>query len=118
MFINFTNHPSDGWSQKQRKAACQYGEIVDLPFPFIDPHYTKEDILHIVRDYAEKIFDIKEQETVVHVMGEMTFTHNIVNILKEAGIKCLASTTVRNNDMITSDDGRTPEYVFVQFREY
>ena len=30
MFINLTNHPSDKWSESQRKAAEEYGEIVDI----------------------------------------------------------------------------------------
>ena len=33
VFVNFTNHPSETWEEKQIEAAHQYGKIVDLPFP-------------------------------------------------------------------------------------
>ena len=60
---------------------------------------------------------IKEGETVVHVMGEMTFTYNMVNALKNVGITCLASTTERLVTM-TSDGKKVSDFKFVQFREY
>lgn len=117
MFINLTNHPSSGWSEEQLTAARKYGEIVDLHFPVIEPFYTKEDVLCSVKAYVEMICDIKDDNTVVHVMGEMTFTHNLVNSLKEKGIKCVASTTERNT-VIMPDGKKISEFKFVQFREY
>ena len=33
IFINFSNHPSDRWDDKQKKASEQYGRIKDIPFP-------------------------------------------------------------------------------------
>lgn len=116
MFINLTNHPSENWSEEQLSAARQYGEVVDMPFPAIDPHITKEDILKYVCLYMQMIEDIREAEMVVHIMGEMTFTHNMVNALKAAGITCLASTTERN--MVMMDGKKVSEFTFVQFREY
>ena len=79
--------------------------------------YTKEDILRHVKVYTEMIKGVIEGETVVHVMGEMTFTYNLANTLKEEGITCLASTTERNTIM-TSDGKKISEFKFVQFREY
>lgn len=117
MFINLTNHPSEKWSEEQLKAARHYGEIVDLSFPIIEPTFTKDDILLLVEECTKAIMGIKEGETVVHVMGEMTFTYNIVNALKDAGITCLASTTERNTIM-TTDGKKISEFKFVLFREY
>ena len=117
MFINLTNHPSERWSKEQLNAARQYGEVIDLPFPIIEPNFTREDVLHIVKVYVEMIEGIKDDDTVVHVMGEMTFTYNLANTLKEEGITCLASTTERNTIM-TSDGKKISEFKFVQFREY
>ena len=37
MFINYTNHPSDAWGEKQREEASKYGEILDIHFPDISP---------------------------------------------------------------------------------
>lgn len=117
MFINLTNHPSEKWSEEQRNAACKYGEVVDMSFPIIEPTFTKEDILHFVKVYLEMIEGIMDDNTVVHVMGEMTFTYNIVYALKSLGIPCLASTTERNTTM-TPDGKKISEFKFVQFREY
>lgn len=117
MFINLSNHPSSGWCEEQFEAARKYGEVVDLSFPIIEPTFTKDDILYLVKEYMEVITGMKDGETVVHVMGEMTFTHNIVNALKEVGIICLASTTERLVKM-TSDGKKISEFKFVQFREY
>ena len=30
IFINFSNHSSDRWSNEQKKAALNYGEIIDI----------------------------------------------------------------------------------------
>lgn len=117
MFINLTNHPSESWSEEQLNAARQYGEVVDMSFPIIEPTFTKEDIMFLVRERTEVILGIKDGDTVVHVMGEMTFTYNLVKALKEKGITCLASTTERNTIM-TPDGKKISEFKFVQFREY
>ena len=116
MFINLTNHPSSCWSEEQLKAAQQYGDIVDLSFPNIEPFFTSEDI-HELADEAVK--EIKTQDThpVVHVMGEMTFTYAIVSRLKAKGITCVASTTERLVKMMP-DGKKVSEFKFVQFREY
>lgn len=99
------------------KAARNYGEVVDMPFPIIEPNFTREDILHCVKVYVEMIERMKDDNTVVHVMGEMTFTYNLVNALKELDITCLASTTERLVKMMP-DGKKTSEFIFVQFREY
>ena len=117
MFINLTNHPSERWSEEQLNAARQYGEVVDVPFPIIEPTFTKDDIMLLVKECTETISKLMEGNTVVHVMGEMTFTHNLVNALKKAGITCLASTTERNTIM-TPDGKKISDFKFVQFREY
>ena len=117
MFINLTNHPSTEWSEEQLDAARQYGEIVDIPFPIIEPEWTKADIMRSVKVYVEMIMGLKADETVIHVMGEMTFTHNLVNAMKAQGITCVASTTERNT-IITPDGKKVSEFKFVQFREY
>ena len=117
MFINLTNHPSERWSEEQLNAARYYGEIVDLSFPIIEPTFTREDIMFLVKECTETILGITDGNVVVHVMGEMTFTYNIVNALKEKGITCLASTSERNIIM-TPDGKKISEFKFVQFREY
>lgn len=39
MLLNLSNHPSSLWCDEQKKAAeTLFGEIVDLPFPQVDPN--------------------------------------------------------------------------------
>ena len=116
MFINLTNHPSSGWSEEQLKAAQQYGEIVDISFPNIEPFFTSE-VIHELADAAVKEIKIQDAHPVVHVMGEMTFTYAIVSRLKALGITCMASTTERLIKMMP-DGKKISEFKFVQFREY
>lgn len=116
MFINLTNHPSSGWSEEQLKAAQEYGEVIDLTFPNIEPHFTSKDIHELADTTVKGIMELDEQP-VVHVMGEMTFTYAIVFRLKAKGITCVASTTERIVKMMP-DGKKISEFKFVQFREY
>ena len=47
-FINLSNHPSAAWGADQLAAAAQYGTIVDVPFPNIDPTLSTEEVLRLV----------------------------------------------------------------------
>ena len=38
MFINFSNHPSEAWGKTQLNAAMEYGEVIDIPFPAVNPY--------------------------------------------------------------------------------
>ena len=42
MLINCTNHPYEIWNDAQRKAAAAYGEVLDMPFPQIDPKLEQQ----------------------------------------------------------------------------
>ena len=37
VFINLSNHRSENWGNDQIEAASRFGEIVDLPFPNVEP---------------------------------------------------------------------------------
>lgn len=116
MFINITNHPFADWSEEQLDAARSYGEIVDIPFPNIEPHFTTADISMLADELIATVLK-KYATSVVHVMGELTFTYALVSRLKATGITCLASTTERNV-VIDPDGKKVSEFKFVQFREY
>lgn len=121
MFINLSNHPSSKWSKEQLDAARQMsdGGIIDIPFPNIDPRAKEADIFKLAREYTNRILALKEQplEHTVHVMGEMTFTYTLVNILQLYGMTCVASTTERN--VTENPDGsKTVSFRFVRFRFY
>lgn len=116
MFVNLTNHPSSAWSDGQRQAALQYGEIQDFPFPVIDPASPTKDVGTLADRTVEEIKRL-DNAPVVHIMGEMTFTYAVVSRLKALGITCVASTTERDT-VIGSDGRKISVFKFVRFREY
>lgn len=120
MFINVSNHSSEKWSQAQKAAALYYGEIVDIPFPNIDPRATLQDISHLVKEYAQKILEFFEAP-VVMVQGEYTFTHRLVNCLQSYNITVVSACSERKTVESVAEDGtviKRSEFVFVQFRQY
>ncbi len=115
MLLNLSNHPSANWSEKQINVGItQYGQIIDLAFPQIDPESSDEDIEILVAKYLHKTLNL--QPKAVHIMGELVFTHKLVNSLKAVGIVCVASTTNRNT--IEKNGIKTSIFEFVKFREY
>lgn len=118
MFVNFSNHPSRYWDNKQKEASRNFGELIDMPFPQIAPNATDEELQMLATIYVQRIASLAGIQTItVHIMGEMTFTFMVVEKLKEMGIKCVASTTERKTSY--NDDGtKLSEFQFVKFREY
>jgi hypothetical protein len=118
LFINFSNHPSNLWQEKQLSAANCYGDIIDLPFPVVNESLDTSDIDVLSVNYYKQIQEISNfQPCTVHVMGEMTLTFNIVNKLKAAGYKCVASSSIR--DVVLLPDGtKHVAFHFCRFREY
>ena len=115
MFINLSNHPSAKWGEKQRKAAAEFGELCDRQFPTIPADASDEVVRSMAADMAGQI--IAGTTAVVHVMGEMGYTHALVTLLKAAGVRCFHSTTERN--VVENADGsKTVVFEFVQFRSY
>jgi hypothetical protein len=118
MLINLSNHPVSNWSSEQLKSASKYGDIIDIPFPMIDPSGDEEYIAKLVEDYIGKIEQYpNKDDIIIHLMGEMTFTFAIVVRLQDLGYKCIASTTKRDVNEITSLK-KEVSFGFVRFRKY
>jgi hypothetical protein len=119
MLINFTNHTSSEWAEDQLKASAVYGQIIDIPFPYIDPEWDESVINSMAAGYAGKCIEMTNsdiKDSAVHIMGEMTFCYSVIKKLREAEIKCLASTTKRE---VTAEGSlKLTEFRFVRFREY
>jgi hypothetical protein len=118
MLINLSNHPSVNWKPEQIEAAQAFGEIVDIPFPAVEPSGDEIYIQRLCNEYFEKVVKTANgKETVVHVMGEMTLTFSLVHILQDKGFICVASTSER---IITDKGNGTKEvqFVFNRFRKY
>lgn len=113
--LNLSNHPSAAWSQDQLQAATTlYGAIEDLPFPAIPPDADSGQVQQLAREYFEQV--TARQPAAVHLMGEMTFTFHLVQLLREAGIPCIASTTERIAE--EREGQKIVTFRFVQFRAY
>lgn len=120
MLLNLSNHPSPKWHEKQRQAAIEaYGEIQDLPFPNIPPNHGIKAVNELAHSYLQKTLQLQKEypNLTVHLMGELTFTFALLQLLLKEGIPCVASTSER----MTTDgeEGtKTIRFEFVRFRNY
>lgn len=122
MLINLSNHPSDRWELPQKEAALkEFGQIVDIPFPEIQPEWDTQQVVELAGKYLlqciQTFQDAKDNTGAVHIMGEFTFTFALVSMLQQRGISCIASTTRRM--VVDNPDGsRNVQFDFIRFREY
>lgn len=123
MLINFTNHPSIHWSDRQIELAIScYSSIIDYDFPAIDPEANSDALITIAHEYLIKIKSILSKNTnnqsfAVHIMGESNFCFIMVTLLLRHNIPCVASTT-RRNVFYAEDGSKNSIFEFVQFRDY
>ncbi|MCC5938410.1 MAG: TIGR02221 family CRISPR-associated protein [Lunatimonas sp.] len=114
--LNLSNHPSTSWPEKQLKLASEhYGPVQDIPFPQIDPLAGEGEIDALADQYLTKILDLRPKA--VHLMGELTFTFTLVQLLQSHGIPCIASTTHRTTQDMP-DGTKVSKFEFVRFRNY
>ncbi|MBO4773879.1 MAG: CRISPR-associated protein [Bacteroidales bacterium] len=118
MFLNLSNHPSANWSAEQTEAATRlYGEVIDLPFPAVNPAGDEAYIADLADEYCQKVLALAEGKNItVHLMGEMTLTFAILKRLQAYGIPCVASTTRR--ETMEENGVKTSVFKFVKFRNY
>ena len=118
MFVNFSNHPYETWSDKQKEAARQFGLIEDLPFPNVDPTLKTVEIREMAYDYYGKI--LRMQPDYVLCQGEFCLAFNVVNLLREHGIRVGAACSVRKTIDLYEDgvSKRVSVFEFEQFRDY
>ena len=120
VFVNFSNHPSDLWGEKQKSAALSYAdEIADIPFPGVDPEYGPDEIAELGGQYLTRILSLPA--AAVMCQGEFSLSYYVVSRLEKHGIACLAACSRRNVREKKLEDGRTQKeavFEFVRFREY
>lgn len=113
---------SVNWDKKQLNAARElYGSIVDIKFPEIPPESGLPEIKNLVTKYTGLIdgyfSSVTEVSNAVHLMGEFTFTYNLVEELRKKNITVIASTTKRN--IVKENNGsKISQFQFVRFRNY
>ena len=134
MFINYTNHPSASWGEKQTKEAKKYGEIRDVLFPNISPQMTVQELTELVKTESKKIVSVVESEkdSAVLCQGESVFTYMLVNSLLgrklgahrwQSGLRNLkVLSAVSERKVVEIVDGdvtqKKSEFFFEGFREY
>lgn len=118
MLLNLSNHPSSKWSHQQKDAAIkQFGGVLDMPFPMIDPNATLEEVQSLAEETFEAINALHLTGLSVHVMGEFTFCYAFLKLLEQQGIDAYASTTKR--EVRIDESGiKTSVFLFFKFRLY
>ena len=121
MFVNFSNHPSDKWDEKQIKAANYYGDIVDIQFPSVPSRAGEDEIGRLAEKYADMVEKSAGKDGAAMVQGEFTLTYAVVNLLKEKGVKVVSACSER--DVVEEEDEfgnivRRAKFDFMRFREY
>jgi len=123
LFINLSNHPYKNWNKKQINESKKFGTQIDIKFPDVDPGASKKDLEKTKKQILNEIEKIVLehnsifQSTTIHIMGEHTLTHSLVNALNRLGITCVASTTKRiSKDNL--DGTKEVIFEFEKFREY
>ena len=119
MFVNFSNHPSDRWSEEQLAAAREFGcDVYDMPFPSVDPHATCDAIQVMARVYVRRI--VSAAPCVVLCQGEYTLAFAVAMGLMRLGITVVAACSKRcvreyyDNGTVN----KLVKYRFIQFRDY
>lgn len=120
VFINFSNHPSSNWSEKQKKAVSdQYNaQIIDISFPPVSASADEEEISTMAKECVESI--CKHNPKAVMCQGEFGLTYQVITLLKQKGIRTVYSCSERKTIEKKTDSGsvKTSEFCFVRFREY
>jgi len=125
MLLNFSNHQHNSWPNEQQDLANrEFSSVTDMLFPDIDTMLSSDGIKELALVYSEKISQIMQQakntspseKHAVHIMGEFTFCFTLINLLKEKGILCVASTTKRIVEM--KEGKKISKFEFCSFRDY
>lgn len=118
MFINFSNHPSTKWGTEQLAAAKEYGEVVDMAFPNVNPSASTQQIHELAKSYVDKMLEM--QPACVLCQGEFCICFAVISELKKNGIKVVAACSERKVEekKVGNDTEKVSYFSFVQFREY
>lgn len=116
--INLSNHPLQSWSDEQLCAARkQFAEIIDYPFPAVNPHLDSEQLYPMA---GTLVYELKEkypaEQFALHIMGEQTMSFLLIQLLMTAGYRCLSSTSDRLVDV--KEGHKIVRFQFQRFRDY
>lgn len=119
LLINLSNHPYSQWDENQRAAAIKYGETIDVAFPSVDEKGNETYIKELANELLEMILQLAKNSSVtVHIMGELTLSFLLVNMLTKRNIRCIASTSKRIVKSTSPGIKEEVVFRFERFREY
>lgn len=115
MFINFSNHPSDQWTDAQIKAALIYGApIIDIPFPQVDPSMSETKIKQLADQAVQNILSMNP--SAVMCQGEFGLSFSVTQRLLNANVTVLYACSERK--VYVDGNIKTIQFDFVRFRKY
>ena len=118
-FVNFSNHRSATWNDRQRLAAEKWGSIIDIPFPNISAASDEAEIKRIAERCVERILSC--DPAAVMCQGEFTLVYAVISELKKRGVTVVSACSNRRATETILDDGTTQKqsiFEFIRFREY
>lgn len=121
MFLNFSNHPSEKWSEAQIKEASKYGEIIDISFPSVGADKQSSEILVMASEYVNRILNMTTSDDAIMVQGEFTLAYAVIDALLKNGRYVLSACSERIVVEDIGQDGtykKTASFDFRGFREY
>lgn len=119
MIINFSNHPSEHWGIGQKREAEKWGEIIDIPFPEVNPKAGELIIIEMAKKITDQIMEYEPDA--VMCQGEFTLCFAVIQRLRERGVKVVAACSGRRIIEETDESGCSEKRVifeFERFREY
>jgi hypothetical protein len=121
VMVNFSNHPQTTWSGAQMEAARALGstEVLDVPFPEVDPEASLQDVQALAHKMAEAI--AAHQPKRVFVAGEPTLAACVVKLLQPHGVLCYSTTSRREVVEHLTADGEVEKrsrFTFVGWRQW
>lgn len=118
-FVNFSNHRSEYWNETQKKAAKEWGNIIDVPFPKVDAEASEDEIARLAEKSVQEI--MKHTPNAVMCQGEFTLTYAVIQRLKERNVQVVSACSERETTEEYFNDGTSlkhSEFHFVRFRRY
>jgi hypothetical protein len=120
--INFSNHSSSQWSEKQKAG---WNEIVDVKFPAVDPFIDGDQFDELVAESLAKLNEyIENKDVYLMIQGEFSLCYSLYRILLENPeynrVKLVIPTSERKLIERVKDDGtyeKTAVFEFVKWRE-
>ena len=128
MFINFSNHPSELWSDEQITAAKEYGKIVDVEFPAVSIQMSSQKILELAEKQIELLNNcvcnenLTLNQVTIMCQGEFSLTYAMIKSLKKHYPKCkiVCATSERHvvEEKVDNCTVKKIVFSFGGFREY